>query len=121
MQLCEDREFLTKILYNESCLGVTLQTNSDTSQSDSHFDCSVLLSQSDDNESDHSDSHTYKKFHTENPPPLASKVGDSDLNTQTAINEQILHQLSFLSQHLDSMERTTSKNQIIPKRLSSQG
>ena len=65
-QLCDDREFLTKMLDTESG-SVVLQTNSDTSQSDSDFDCSTLLLQSDDNESDHSDSRIYRKFHAENP------------------------------------------------------
>ena len=118
MQLCEDREFLTKMLDNELGSGVTLQTNSDTSHSDSDFDCSAILSHSDNNtELDHSESRTYKKFHAEKVKPFTSKIGSSNLNTQTGINEQMLHQLSVLSLRIDSMEHITCKKSNDPKKI----
>ena len=92
-QLCEDREFLTKTVDTESGLGV-LQTNSDTSQSDIDFDCSTLLSQSDDNESDHLD-HTYRKFHAKNPQPSTSKVPNLDPEPQTANFAPVVHHESM--------------------------
>ena len=60
-----------------------MPSNSDTSQLDIDCDHSSLLSQSDDTELNHSDSRTYRKFRAENLKPSTSKVGDSDLSTQS--------------------------------------
>ena len=46
-QLCDDREFLTKMLGKQSDPGDTSFHDSDVSVSDSDLDCSGLVSQSD--------------------------------------------------------------------------
>ena len=83
---------------------------SDLSASDSELDCSGLLSQS-DNEANSSETDicTYKKFGTERHVPSTSKDTGSNPVSQILINQQILHQLTVLSEQIDSIETASVK------------
>ena len=109
-QLCDDTEFLTEMLGKQSDPADTSFQDSDVSVSDSDLNCSGLLSQS-DNEAHPSttDSRTYKKFVTERQVPSISKDTSSDPPSQNLINQQILHQLTVLSERLDSIETASVK------------
>ena len=109
-QLCDDTEFLTEMLGKQSDPADTSFQDSDVSVSDSDLNCSGLLSQS-DNEAHPSttDSRTYKKFVTERQVPSISKDTSSHPPSQNLINQQILHQLTVLSERLDSIETASVK------------
>ena len=109
-QLCDDREFSTEMLGKQSDPTDSSFHDSNTSTSDSELDCSGLISQS-DNEAHLSktESHTYKKFATQRQKPSHSRDNGSDLLSQTLINQQILHQLTVLSEQLDSIETASVK------------
>ena len=109
-QLCDDREFLTEMLGKQSDPADNFSQDSDLSASDSELDCSGLVSQSDNEaNSSQTDSHTYKKFGTEREVPSTSTDMGSDSLSQTFINQQILHQLTVLSERLDSIKTVSVK------------
>ena len=100
-QLCDDREFLTEMLGKQSDLGDNSFHDSDVSVSDSDLDCSGLVSQSDNEaHSSKTDSRTYKKIVIEREAPSRSRDTSSDPISQNLINQQILHQLTVLSERL---------------------
>ena len=109
-QLCDDREFLTEMLGKQSDPGDFSFHDSDISASDGDLDCSGLVSQSDNEaHSSNTDSRTYKKFATEREMPSHSRDTGSDPLSQTLINQQILHQLTVLTEWLDSIETAPVK------------
>ena len=109
-QLCDDRKFLTEMLGKQSDPGDISFQDSDVSVSDSDLDCSGLVSQSDNEvHSSKTDSRTYNKFAMERKAPSHSKDTSSDPLSQTLINQQILHQLTVLSERLESIESASVK------------
>ena len=116
-QLCDDREFLTEMLGKQSDPGDISSHDSDVSVSDSDLNCSGLLSQSDNEaHSSKTDSRTYKKFSMETEVPCTSRDTSSDPSSQNLINQQILHQLTVLSEWLDNIESASVKKKTRVKR-----
>ena len=77
---------------------------------DSDLDSSGLVSQSDNEaHSSETDSLTYKKFAMEREASSHSRDTSSDPLSRNLINQQILHQLTGLSEHLDSNETASVK------------
>ena len=107
-QLCDDRKFLIEMLGKQSDRGDISSHDSNISASDSDLDCSGFVSQS-ENEAHWSqtDSRTYKKFATERETPSHSR--DTSSLSRTLINQQVLHQLTVLSEQLDSIETASVK------------
>ena len=109
-QLCDDREFLTEMLGKQSDPADISFQDSDVSVLDSDLNCSGLLSQSDNEaHSSKTDSRTYKKFAMEREVPSTSRDTSSDPPSQNLINQQILYQLTLLSERLDSIETASAK------------
>ena len=114
-QLCDDRAFLTEMLDKQSDPAEIFPQDSDLSASDSELDCSGLVSQS-DNEANlgQADGRTYKKFVREI--PSTSRDTSSNLSSKTFINQQILNQLTVLSEWLDrncvSENKTNDQSKI---------
>ena len=69
-----------------------------------------MLSQSDNEaHSSKTDSRTYKKCAMEREVPSTSRDTSSDPSSQNLINQQILHQLTVLSERLDNIETASVK------------
>ena len=108
-QSYDDRGFLEEMLRKQSDPADKF-LESDLSASDSELDCSGVLSQSDSEaNSVQTDTRTYKKFGTERQSPSTSKDTVSNPVSQTLINQQILQQLTALSERLDSIETASVK------------
>ena len=106
--MTSDSEFLSKLSKN--------QQNSDADESDiSDFNCSALVESSDDEQNPCSQ-NIQSTSSTSSTLPGASAL--SDVPTQQAINLQILSQLSFISDRLNTLERKMSKKIRIQKRKS---
>ena len=105
VQLCDDGEFMTRLLSARSDIVKDKQTGHDSS-SESELDCSAVVGASDSDDPSTLDARSFDKFNSEKLPSTSST---SDQTMQTLINQKNLEQLTSIGKRLDVLEKSICK------------
>ena len=105
LQLADDPEFLSSVSQQSK---FSQENDSGTDGSESDLNCSDVINQSDTEQMEEND----------NPGSTSSKdKSTSDNITQQMINDQILAQLTSISQHLEKIEKPKCKKTAVPSKI----
>ena len=108
VQLCDDGEFMTRLLSTGSETLHDKQMGHDSS-SESELDCSAIVGASDSDDSNTPGGRAFDRLHSEKSPSTSST---SDHTAQTLVNQKILEQLTTIGKRLDALENNKCKKSI---------
>ena len=112
VQLCDDGEFMTRLLSAGSDI-VTDKQMGHNSSSESELVCSAVVGASDSDELSTNDTRSFDKFNTEKLPSTSST---SDQTMQSLVNQKILEQLTNIGKRLDVLEKSNCKSRQIKQK-----